>query len=288
MGCDNKRSVPLNSTFKKSRLVPWVTDGDHKLFKVSSKRVLSLYSALHHGAGTTGYCCYKEQRLSCLNCLQLMAVCRERWWKDGVMPQAHTLKLIICYIPVLCCRYKHFVEELMVASMTIMPSSFDEPLHWADCGTHKVILPNANCQELGVCITPVSQDCSGGCWYEHLMVYEINVLGRHGAALLYLIPKGATGNTAFPHPLCSYTGSNFSHAWWRQKFFYHVWYWDSTMPCFFYKCFNIYSSYIHIQMFWAGRTHSIMLGSRWRGSKNQTSFGLYLVLALLQAQTAHY
>lgn len=70
------------------------------------------------------------------------------------MQQAHTLKLIISNIPVLCCRYKHFLEELMIALMTIMPSGFDEPLQRVDCGIRKVRLPNANCQELrGVCPT---------------------------------------------------------------------------------------------------------------------------------------
>jgi len=150
MGCEDKRSIALNSTLKKSRLVSWVTDGDRKLFKASSKRILSLYSALHNGADKTSYRCNKKQHRSWLNYPQVMGVNRGRWWKDGVMPQAHTLKLIICYIPVLHCHHKHFAEVLMVAFMTIMPSSFDEPLDRMDCGIHKVLLPKLNCQELGV------------------------------------------------------------------------------------------------------------------------------------------
>lgn len=77
----------------------------------------------------------------------------------------------------------------MIALMTVMPSRFDEPFHWVDSGTHKVLLPNANRQELGVCVTPVSQDCSGGCWCQHLRVWKINALGSHGAELPCLLPR---------------------------------------------------------------------------------------------------
>lgn len=45
MGHNNKRSIALSSTLKKSRLVPCVTEGDYKLFKASSKHGLSSYSS---------------------------------------------------------------------------------------------------------------------------------------------------------------------------------------------------------------------------------------------------